>query len=217
MRKFSVATAIIGGRPAVRSLILLPASVLVLIACPVVGAQPIALTPLVEISAALSMVTPSPEHAYPRLPSCSSTPRPAGPCSTPATFPNGGWAVSVAHSVNRWLGLAAEVAGYDNDEFPGGLLKVNHVRSFMAGPRVVFQRRGKGTAFFGQVFAGRVRSNVLGGDYAIQPGGGLDFPATGPVAVRFELDYCLVSRNAGNLSAPRALLGIIARLGSLNP
>jgi hypothetical protein len=182
--------------------------------CQIGAAQPVASTSRVEIAASFAMVTLTPEHAHPLFPSCSNPSRPAGPCSTPATFPLGGWALSVGYSVHGWLALTAEVAGYDNKEFPGGNLEVNHVRSFMAGPTFVFQLSETGRRFFGRLLVGRVRSNVLGGDFAIQPGGGLDVPARGPVALHLELDYCFVPRAGGNLSAMRGLLGIVARFGS---
>ena len=165
----------------------------------------------VEVSAAFSMITKE-VHQFP---DCSRTQPSPSPCSTPKTFPDFGWAVSVARYVNDWLAITGEVSAFAYDEFPSGRREVNHVHAFMAGPK--FHARihsgQRDMRVFGQVLVGTEMSNVISGGLAIQPGGGVDFNATRTAAFRLQFDYCAVQQG-GHLSGPRALFGMVLRVGS---
>ena len=169
----------------------------------------------VEVSVAFSMV-PKEVHQFP---DCSRTQPSPSPCSTPKTFPDFGWAVSVARYVNDWFAITGEVSAFAYDEFPSGRREVNHVHAFMAGPKFHTRIHGRqrDVRVFGQVLVGAEVSNVFAGGLAVQPGGGVDFNATRLAAFRLQFDYGVVPRQGGNLSGPRALFGMVLRVGSHKP
>ena len=184
--------------------------------CSVGQARQVGETPLVELSAAVSVDAP---RGYPL---CSSSPQ---PCRNPSTtFPGLGWAVSARHYLNTRFAITGDIAHYVDDEgLAGGPKELNHVRSFTIGPTVhVLLHRGMGPVrnagrIFGQVLIGIAESDVFPDGLAIQPGGGADFSPRTPVGFRFEADYRVVPRGGGHLSGARALLGIVVRFGSRDP
>ena len=92
-----------------------------------------------------------------------------------------GWLASVAGNFNQWFGIAGEVGGnYKTVQVLGTDVDLS-LHSFLAGPRFS-ARQTQNVTPFGQILLGAVRGSgsVLGEgetatDFALQPGGGVDF------------------------------------------
>jgi hypothetical protein len=105
-----------------------------------------------------------------------------------------GWVASAAGNVNRWFAVVGEIGGnYKTIDVLGTDVKFS-VYSFMGGPR--FMGRPGKVAPFGQLLMGAVRGSVsvLGesesvSDFALQPGGGVDFWLTQSFGIRIGGDY----------------------------
>jgi len=113
------------------------------------------------------------------------------------TFPKG-WSVAVNGHLNSLLGVVGEIGGnYKTMDVFGSDLSMS-VHSFLGGVRV---RRDAGTMVpFAQVLAGVARANVswLGEDddateFAMQPGGGVDFRLTERFGLRVQGDYRIIT------------------------
>ncbi len=107
-----------------------------------------------------------------------------------------GWLVSLAGNFNQWVGIAGEVGGnYKSFELLGTDVLNLSVHSFLGGPRFSARPTPHVTPF-GQVLLGpvRVSMNLLGEkdsttEFAIQPGGGVDFWLNRNVGIRVGGDY----------------------------
>jgi Outer membrane protein beta-barrel domain len=130
-----------------------------------------------------------------------------------------GWSAGFAWNTNRWLSLVGDVGGsYKSLEFEGVDVLDMSIHSFLAGPR--FSRsRGK-VAPYGQVLAGFARGSVsvLGvglessSEFALQPGGGVDFFFNETFGARVGADYRRIFADEG-LNEFRIIAGVIVGFG----
>ncbi|HEV3485535.1 MAG TPA: outer membrane beta-barrel protein [Vicinamibacterales bacterium] len=113
------------------------------------------------------------------------------------TLPKG-WSVAVNSNLNSTFGIVGEVGGnYKTMDVFGSDLSMS-VHSFLGGVRA---RREAGTmAPFAQVLAGMARASAsyLGEsedatEFAIQPGGGVDFRVTERFGLRVQGDYRIIT------------------------
>lgn len=113
------------------------------------------------------------------------------------TFPKG-WSAAVSQHLNSLFSVVGEVGGnYKSIDVFGEDLNMS-VHSFMGGLRA---RTESGSMVpFAQVLAGVARAKVSflgesedGSDFAIQPGGGVDFRVTERFGVRVQGDYRIIT------------------------
>lgn len=127
-----------------------------------------------------------------------------------------GWAAGAARRIWRSVSIAGEVAGHykrrttlDED------VRLSY-HGFLGGPRASLAL-GRVTEFV-QVLAGAVHgrgsafgTTVAATDFALQPGGGIDYALGGRLAARLQLDYRWIRGSAGRNAASqfRAVAGIV--------
>jgi len=133
-------------------------------------------------------------------------------------FP-GGWTVSAAARVTRWIGAVAEGgASYKTLSIPGDAPKFS-VYDLMGGPRVNLARVGR-LSFSAQVLFGvaRATTTVVGvsesaTDFAYQPGAGVDV-AIGPhLAARLAGDYRIIRASGQNSNESRFVTAVVLGIG----
>jgi outer membrane immunogenic protein len=107
---------------------------------------------------------------------------------------NGGTA-SVSYNPANWLGLVAEVGGYNGGENSSGVGINGQVYTFLFGPKTTF-RIGRFTPFVETLFGGaRASANSFYGSstsFAMATGGGVDCNVSPHIGVRLiQADYLL--------------------------
>ena len=130
-----------------------------------------------------------------------------------------GWAAGVAHPISDWLAAVGEAAGHYKSRTSFNTDVSLSFHSFLGGARAS-ARIGPLTEFV-QLLAGAVngRGSAFGIDvsttaFAVQPGGGIDYPLTRRLAARLELDYRWIRSTAEgreHASQFRALAAIVVR------
>ena len=125
------------------------------------------------------------------------------------TFPKG-WYVDVAGHVTATLSIVGQLSG-NYEHFEAEAFEIN-AHSFMAGMRGRAPGRVSG---YGQVLAGAV-SLQASDDFdsgsetnlALQLGGGVTVPGSGPVGVRFGFDYIrVIAKDDGEVLGSEPLDG----------
>jgi hypothetical protein len=118
-----------------------------------------------------------------------------------------GWLVSVAGPVGDGFSVAGEVAGnYDFEE--GETLAVH---TYQAGPRIGSNRNPNVRPFVQFLFGGATASGGGESDtrFAIEPGGGVDVPAGGRLALRMSVGFPMVFAEGETVNAFRFHAGIV--------
>jgi hypothetical protein len=150
------------------------------------------------------------------------------PCTSPKTFPDAGWALSAARNITDQFAVAGEISGFGNvwDSWAtvhANHREINHVHSFMAGPRVATRflhisgRDPLDLRVFGQVLAGAVVTELDAGGRAVQPGGGVDVATRSGLILRSEVDYCFRRDQIRKVSGGRWLVAIVFPIGTREP
>ena len=139
-------------------------------------------------------------------------------------FNRNGWVTSYAENVNRWFGVKAELGG----NYTGG---AGDVHSILAGPQFALTKRSRitpwshfllGTALTHRNFffftpgalppgLGLVPLQTSDANFAIQPGGGIDYWLGSKVGIRLGGDYRRVFRGPDSF---RLHGGVVFRIGS---
>ena len=158
----------------------------------------------------------------------------AGPGSPFANFSNQGGGASFTYNASRWLGLTAELAGYDfkRSLFPltGSTASVNgSMVSYLFGPRLNWRKFDYFVPFAHFLMGGAHSGIEMTGtgnqsSFALAAGGGVDMVLTKYLAWRVaQLDY-LITSFSGPAVAGRARQddfrvgsGLILRFGIPNP
>lgn len=156
---------------------------------------------------------------------------PGGPF---ANFGNQGAAASFTYNASKYLGLTAEVGGFNfnRNEFPltGSNTSVNGgMNTFLAGPRLNW-RSFDYFVPFAEFLIGDTRGGIelTGADsqnsFSLAAGGGVDVVLTKNLAWRFaQLDYFMTNFSGPALGASarqnnfRAGTGLVLRFGIPNP
>jgi hypothetical protein len=134
-----------------------------------------------------------------------------------------GWVGSVAGNYNKWFGTEAEIGGNYKTTQLGGTDVDLSVHSFLGGPRfTVRTHEGLELIPFAHFLIGSVRSNasVLGAsastwDFALQPGGGIDYWFRPKMAVRVGGDYRRIFYQGAGANEFGFNVGIVLGLGRL--
>lgn len=145
-------------------------------------------------------------------------------------FSADGAAGSFTYNFSRWLGLTAELGGYEFNRNLAPLTGSNSgvhgsFTSFLFGPRLNFRKFDRVVPFV-EFLAGGTRSGVelTGTNYqnafAIATGGGLDVVITKNIAWRaFDLDYLMTTHSgialgpSGRQNNVRVATGVVLRFG----
>jgi hypothetical protein len=143
-------------------------------------------------------------------------------------FNRHGWVASYAENVNRWFGVKAELGG----NYIEGTADVH---SILAGPQLAFTRRSRITPWSQFLLGTSLTQNRLflpfSGlppglglisipttyvNFAMQPGGGVDFWLGSKAGIRLGADYRRVFRGNSrrDLDSFRLQGGVVFRLGS---
>jgi outer membrane protein OmpA-like peptidoglycan-associated protein len=156
------------------------------------------------------------------------------PGSPFASFNNHGAAGSFTYNPSKWLGLTAEVGGYQFDRNLFPLTGSNNpvsgsFTSYLFGPRLSLRKYNRFVPF-GEFLIGAARSGVeLTGasqqsTFALAIGGGIDYVLFKNVAWRVaQLDYFMTNFSGSALEASsrqnnfRAATGVVLRFGIPNP
>jgi len=133
-------------------------------------------------------------------------------------FP-GGWTVSAAAGVTRWLDAVAEGgASYKTLSIPGDAPKFS-VYDLMGGPRARLARAGR-FSFLAQVLFGvaRATTTVVGvsetaTDFAYQPGGGIDIAIAPHLNARLAGDYRVIRVAGQNSKESRFVTAAVLGIG----
>ena len=150
-----------------------------------------------------------------------------------ANFNNHGGSGSFTYNASKWLGLTAELAGYQfqrnlspltgsNASVNGGFL------TYLFGPRLNWRKFDRFVPFAEFLVGGAHGGTDLGGQdqnaFAIAAGGGLDIVLTKNVSWRFaQLDYLMTTFSGGAVGASgrqnnlRAATGLVLRFGIPSP
>jgi outer membrane protein OmpA-like peptidoglycan-associated protein len=151
-----------------------------------------------------------------------------------ANFNNNGGTGSFTYNFSRWVGLTAEVGGYQfaRNSFPltgsnksvsGGFM------SYLFGPRLNLRKFNRFVPFGEFLVGGTSAGSVLVGGqdqsaFAIAAGGGIDIVFTKNIAWRFaQLDYLMTTHSGPALGVTgrqnnfRAGSGLVVRFGIPNP
>jgi outer membrane protein OmpA-like peptidoglycan-associated protein len=147
-----------------------------------------------------------------------------------ANFNNNGGAVAFTYNFSRWIGLVAEVGGYQftrnafpltgsNNGVSGGF------ESYLFGPRLNLRKFNRFVPFGEFLIGGASAGSVLVGAqnqsaFAIAAGGGVDIVFTKNIAWRFaQLDYLMTTFSGSALGSSsrqnnfRAATGLVLRFG----
>lgn len=143
-----------------------------------------------------------------------------------------GWVASYAENLNRWFGAKVELGGsYKESE---GFFADGDVHSIVAGPQFAFTRRPRFTPWShfllgvaltndnriflpGATFPGSpfFRLPTTYANFAMQPGGGVDYWLGSKVGIRLGADYRRVFRgDIRDLDSFRLQGGVVFRIGS---
>jgi len=135
-----------------------------------------------------------------------------------------GWYADVAGNVNRWLSVVGEVTGaYKSIDFFGVASVDVNVHTFMGGVRLSSRSNAR-VVPFGQVLFGVARgsfgASVFGesiGDessteFALQPGGGVNFMVSDAFGVRVAADYRRIAVDEGS-NEFRVAVGAVVSFG----
>jgi hypothetical protein len=193
----------------------------ILLSAPFASAQTpeitvVSTTPAAEFGAALTMQSPPDVNGRPQCVMRSL------PCASGKEFGDVGWSLSTAYNFTEQVGLVGEVAAFDNTWLEAGRSRdsVNHVHSFMGGPRAAspFKRSGAAnpndTRLFLQLMAGVQVSDLTPTRLALRPGGGLDILTRTGLIVRLGLDYTFTSAEGRDLSGSRFVIGLVVGAGA---
>jgi len=158
----------------------------------------------------------------------------AAPGSPFASFGNQGGAASFTYNASKWLGLTAELGGYDfkRNEFPltGTNTSINgSMTTFLFGPRLNWRRFDYFVPFAHFLVGGSrsgIEMNGTGnqGSFAVATGGGVDMVITKSLAWRVaQFDYLMTNFSGpavggnGRQDDLRVGTGIVLRFGIPNP
>ena len=151
-----------------------------------------------------------------------------------ANFNNHGASGSFTYNASKWLGLTAELAGYQFQRnlspLTGSSASVNGVfQTYLFGPRLNL-RKFDHFVPFAEFLAGGAHggSELAGGQgqntFTIATGGGLDIVLTKSLSWRFaQLDYLMTTFSGAAVGASgrqnnfRAATGVVLRFGIPNP
>src|SRR5882762_2898484 len=151
-----------------------------------------------------------------------------------ANFNNHGGSFSFTYNASKWLGLTAELAGYqfqrDLSPLTGSSASVNGgFLTYLFGPRLNW-RKFDHFVPFAEFLAGGAHggSDLAGGQdqktFTIATGGGLDIVLTKSLSWRFaQLDYLMTTFSGAAVGASgrqnnfRAATGVVLRFGIPNP
>jgi outer membrane protein OmpA-like peptidoglycan-associated protein len=150
-----------------------------------------------------------------------------------ANFNNHGAAGSFTFNVSKWVGLTAELGGYQFQRnlspLTGSSASVNGgFMTYLFGPRLNMRKFDHFVPFAEFLVGGAHGGSDLGGQdqntFAIAAGGGLDIVLTKNVSWRFaQLDYLMTNFSGTAVGATarqdnfRAATGIVLRFGIPNP
>src|SRR6266481_4075245 len=150
-----------------------------------------------------------------------------------ANFGNHGASGSFTYNASKWLGLTAELAGYqfqrDLSPLTGSSSSVNGgFMTYLFGPRLNLRKFDYFVPFAEFLAGGAHGGTDLGGQdqnaFALATGGGVDIVLTKNIAWRFaQLDYLMTNHSGPALGASgrqnnfRAATGLVLRFGIPNP
>jgi opacity protein-like surface antigen len=139
-------------------------------------------------------------------------------------FNRHGWVGSAMGNVNDWLGIKGEVGGNYSDSIS------SDSHSFLAGPQITFRStrlvtpwahflvgvQRNQTSFRILTFPGGTPFLATGtnSDFALQPGGGIDYWFQPHLGLRLGADYRRAFRENGGLNYFRLQAGIVFRFGT---
>jgi len=143
-----------------------------------------------------------------------------------------GFDFSVTENVNRWFGGTLDISGYLKSPSIGSVTTKDHIYTILYGPRFTFPKAGGNAAparlisasvpFAHILFGGAQTSATVGPpgphasdfSFAMAIGGGLDWPLTPNVDLRFlQLDYLRTNALQTSQNNYRATVGLVLRLG----
>ncbi len=143
-----------------------------------------------------------------------------------------GWEFSVTENVNRWFGGTLEISGYYKSPTIGSVTTKDHIYTILYGPRFTFPKAAGNAAparlisasvpFAHILFGGAHTGATVGPpgphasdfSFAMDIGGGLDWPLTPNVDLRFlQLDYLRTNALQTSQNNYRATVGLVLRLG----
>src|SRR5467141_1970011 len=150
-----------------------------------------------------------------------------------ANFSNHGASGSLTYNASKWLGLTAELAGYqfqrDLSPLTGSSASVNGgFMTYLFGPRLNLRKFDHFVPFAEFLAGGAHGGTDLGGQdqntFAIATGGGVDIVLTKNFSWRIaQLDYLMTTFSGGAVGASgrqnnfRAATGLVLRFGIPNP
>lgn len=138
---------------------------------------------------------------------------------TAATFP--GWVGSVADHLNPWFAMVGELGGNYRPTYRYQLLgSVNlQIHSYLVGPR--FSARARQVTPFAHILVGATRfmahvdgPNTSFVEFAVQPGGGVDFWVRPRVGIRAGGDYRRYGHENVGHAEFRGQVGIVLAFGT---